>query len=224
LLIVKLKESYFKAHIPMRKHGMVPDCRYPRSDLGWRVGLLPTGFYDKVDQGSVVLRKCGGGGSFGFCADDLVLDDDQRVVVEADLVILATGYDPDAPLRSVLASPWFRNVVAGGRDVLPLYRQCVHQRIPQAAVVGYAESGASVYPYEMMARWVAHLLDGAVRLPARPSRAWSATWRSGRRGGGGRGEAAAGSSSSPASTASPRGTMTSYAETWGTAPGGSPGY
>jgi dimethylaniline monooxygenase (N-oxide forming) len=33
------------------------------------------------------------------------------------------------------------------------------------AVVGYAESAASIYPYEMMAKWVAHLLDGAVRLP-----------------------------------------------------------
>ena len=33
------------------------------------------------------------------------------------------------------------------------------------AVVGYAECGASIYPYEMMAKWVAHLLDGAVRLP-----------------------------------------------------------
>ena len=44
-------------------------------------------------------------------------------------------------------------------------RHCVHPRIPQMAVVGYAEGGASIYLYEMMAKWVAHLLDGAVRLP-----------------------------------------------------------
>ena len=33
------------------------------------------------------------------------------------------------------------------------------------SVVCYVESAASIYPYEMMAKWVAHLLDGAVRLP-----------------------------------------------------------
>ena len=44
-------------------------------------------------------------------------------------------------------------------------RHCVHPRVPQMAVVCYAESAASIYPYEMMAKWVAHLLDGDVRLP-----------------------------------------------------------
>ena len=33
----------------------------------------------------------------------------------------------------------------------PVDRHCVHPRIPQMAVVGYAECGASIYPYEMMA-------------------------------------------------------------------------
>lgn len=169
-LILKLKENYFKAHIPMEKHGMVPDCSFSQSAIGWRLGTLPRGFYDRVDEGSVVLQKCG---SFSFCADGLALDGDGELV-GADVVILATGYDPDAPLRRVFASPRFRDAVAGASsssssppaDVLPLYRHCVHPRIPQMAVVGYAESGASVYPYEMMAKWVAHLLDGAVRLPA----------------------------------------------------------
>jgi len=164
----KVTEAYYKRSIPMREHGMVPDCGFEQASLGWRLGILPEGFYDRVDEGSVELRRCG---SVGFCADGLVLDaggEDERVV-GADVVILCTGFDIDRPLRDVFASPWFSEMVASGDDgggaVLPLYRHCVHPRIPQMAVVGYAESGSNIYPYEMMAKWVAHLLDGAVRLP-----------------------------------------------------------
>ena len=33
------------------------------------------------------------------------------------------------------------------------------------AVAGYLDSASSIYPCEMMAKWVAHLLAGAFRLP-----------------------------------------------------------
>ncbi|CAL5012540.1 unnamed protein product [Urochloa decumbens] len=103
LLMATLVEAYYKTQIPLQKHGMVPECSFSQSILGWRLGTLPERFYD----------------------------------------------------------------MAGGPSdtMLPLYRHCVHPRIPQMAVVGYAECAASIYPYEMMAKWVAHLLDGAVRLP-----------------------------------------------------------
>jgi dimethylaniline monooxygenase (N-oxide forming) len=149
-------EAYYKRIIPMREHGMVPDCGFGQASLGWRLGILPKGFYDRVDEGSVELWRCG---SVGFCADSLVLDagGEGERVVGANVVILCTGFNIDRPLRNVFASPWFGGIVASGDDgggaVLPLM-----------AVVGYAESGSSIYPYKMMAKWVAHLLDGAVRL------------------------------------------------------------
>ncbi|KAL6838596.1 hypothetical protein ACP4OV_031553 [Aristida adscensionis] len=162
-LVFKLTEAYVKANIPMQKHRTVPDYSLDRSSLGWRVGTLPEGFYGRVDDGSAVLRRCD---AFAFCADGLVLDGGESGgVVGADVVILDTGFDPDGPLRDVFASPQHGEIVVAAAAVLPLYRHCVHPRIPQMAVVGYAESGSSVYPYEMMAKWVAHLLDGAVRLP-----------------------------------------------------------
>ncbi|RCV21193.1 hypothetical protein SETIT_4G118800v2 [Setaria italica] len=160
----KVTEAYYKWSIPMREHGMVPDCGFGEASLGWRLGILPEGFYDRVDEGSVELRRCG---SVGFCADGLVLHDGAgERVVGADVVILCTGFDIDRPLRDVFASPWFSEIIADDdAAVLPLYRHILHPRIPQMAMVGYAESGSSIHPYEMMAKWVAHLLDGAVRLP-----------------------------------------------------------
>ncbi|GJN16221.1 hypothetical protein PR202_gb03184 [Eleusine coracana subsp. coracana] len=201
-LLSTVTETYYKMHIPMRKNGMVPDCTISQSLLGWKLGLLPDRFYDLVDEGSLVLNKCD---SFSFCADGLVLDSGKRV--EADVVILATGFNPDQLLRSVFTSPWVRDIVSGASSdtMLPLYRQVdsllliitsffifaiqysidfatlllltrkvvvdicrniVHPRIPQMAIVGYLESRATIYPYEMMSKWVAHLLDGTVRLPS----------------------------------------------------------
>jgi dimethylaniline monooxygenase (N-oxide forming) len=165
----KLTEAYYKWSIPMREHGMEPDCGLGEACLGWRLGILPEGFYDRVDEGSIELRRYGG--SVSFCANGLVLDaggdGGERIVVGADVVILCTGFDIDRPLRDVFASSWFGEIIAAddAADVLPLYRHILHPRIPQAAVVGYVESGSSIHPYEMMAKWVAHLLDGAVRLP-----------------------------------------------------------
>ncbi|XP_015693485.1 putative flavin-containing monooxygenase 2 [Oryza brachyantha] len=99
-------------------------------------------FYDRVDNGSVVLvlKRCDP--SFSFCAAGLVLDDtDDRV--DADVVILSTGFQAN--------------------------RQCVYPRIPQIpqmAIIGYTEKTTNIYPYEMMAKWVAYLLDSTFYLPA----------------------------------------------------------
>uniref|UniRef100_J3MC59 Flavin-containing monooxygenase n=2 Tax=Oryza brachyantha TaxID=4533 RepID=J3MC59_ORYBR len=58
------------------------------------------------------------------------------------------------------------NVQADGR------RQIIHPRIPQMAVIGYTESLTSIYTYEMMAKWVAHLLAGAFRRMEASASEW----------------------------------------------------
>jgi len=60
-----------------------------------------------VDRGSIVLRRCGA--SFGgFRAGGVVLDGGaggERV--DADVVILATGFDADRLLSGMFVSPRF---------------------------------------------------------------------------------------------------------------------
>lgn len=158
-----LAEAYYKMQIPIQKHGMMPECSFGESILGWKLGTLPEGFYDLVKEGSIQIKRSH---SFTFFADGVVLDGTGERV-DADVVILSTGFDADKLLSGVFVSPRFRDIIVSrpSDTMLPLYRHCVHPRIPQMAVVGYVECAASIYPYEMMAKWVAHLLDGAVRLP-----------------------------------------------------------
>ncbi|CAL5072971.1 unnamed protein product [Urochloa decumbens] len=161
-LISKVTEAYYKKAIPMREYGMEPDIGFAGSLSSCKIGMLPDAFYDKVSSGSVVIRRSG---AFSFCEDGLVLDGGR--VVAADLVILATGFRGDQKLRDMFVSPRVKDIVAGSSDTtVPLYRECVHPRIPQMAVIGYSESLTNIYTIEMMAKWVARLLDGAFRLPS----------------------------------------------------------
>ncbi|KAF8702057.1 hypothetical protein HU200_033402 [Digitaria exilis] len=172
LLMATLVEAYYKMNVPLQKHGMMPECSFGEAMLGWRLGTLPEKFYDMVNKGSIKLKRSHS--SFSFCTNGVVLDSGtgtgtgESVVVDADVVILATGFDADKLLSNVFVAPRFRDIIVSSEPsdtMLPLYRQCVHPRIPQMAVVGYVECAASIYPYEMMAKWVAHLLAGVVRLP-----------------------------------------------------------
>lgn len=138
----KLAEKLYKAYIPTPEHGVVPDFSLTQSMRAWRLAVLPEGFNDAVEQGSVVLKKHG---SFSFSDDGLGLVLDGTGVgerVDADVVIFATGFDGDRLLKDVFVSYWFRQIVAGPSNtaMLPLYRHCVHPRIPQMAVVGYLDS------------------------------------------------------------------------------------
>uniref|UniRef100_A0A0D9WN11 Flavin-containing monooxygenase n=1 Tax=Leersia perrieri TaxID=77586 RepID=A0A0D9WN11_9ORYZ len=170
-LLWKLAETYYKMQIPMEKHGMMPEESFAESMSSCRIGVLPDKYYDMVNEGSIVIKKTK---SFSFCTDGLVLDDTGERV-DADVVVLATGFRGDRSLNEMLVSPTFRSMVAD--TPAPLYRQCVHPRIPQMAVIGYTENLTSIYTFEMMAKWVAHLLAGAFRLPSvRAMEASAAEW------------------------------------------------
>ncbi|VAI20842.1 unnamed protein product [Triticum turgidum subsp. durum] len=159
--------AYYRRAIPMREHGMEPGHGFARCVSSCLISMLPDGFYYKVKEGSVVFARSR---SFGFCHDGLVLDGAgaEKRVVPADVVVLATGFRGDEKLKNMFASPRVKDIIAGSSNsdtAVPLYRESVHPRIPQMAVVGHAEGLNNMYASEMTAKWVARLLDGAFRLP-----------------------------------------------------------
>nr|XP_027186163.1 probable flavin-containing monooxygenase 1 isoform X2 [Cicer arietinum] len=161
--ISKLVETYLKRKLPLKEYGLVPNHSFLQEISACQIGVIPESFFDKVKEGSIVIKKSP---SFSFCEEGLIINDEAKPL-DTDLVILATGYKGDQKLRSIFKSEVFQNYINMlTSSIIPLYRQIIHPRIPQLAVVGYAEGISNICSNEMRSQWLAHFLDGNIELPS----------------------------------------------------------
>ena len=107
---------------------MVPDYSFSFAMSSCLIAMLPKGFYNRVEEGSILLKESK---RFSFSNDGIILEDANECL-KSDIVILATGFRGDQKLRDIFTANWCRNIVAGSSDTsVPLYRYrldrfCVH--------------------------------------------------------------------------------------------------
>lgn len=159
----KFVETHIQHKLHLAQFDMVPKHSFLQELSSCLISSVPEDFYTRVEKGSIRLKKAS---SFGFCKEGILVDGETEAV-ETDMVILATGFKGVEKLKDIFVSPNFQECVAGSTDkTVPLYRECIHPRIPQLAIIGFSESVANLYTSEIRCRWLAELLDGTFKLPS----------------------------------------------------------
>ncbi|KAL3734383.1 hypothetical protein ACJRO7_023698 [Eucalyptus globulus] len=157
---LKLVETYLTWIYPLKKYNMVPSHSLIEQLASRMTPTLPSNFYNAVEGGSLILKRSP---SFRFCHTGLILDGGANSYHPTDVVIFATGYESEEKLKNIFSSNYFQKCLA--RSSYPLYRECIHPRIPQLAILGYAESPSTLYTTEMRSKWLMQFLAGQFELP-----------------------------------------------------------
>ncbi|CAM0913149.1 unnamed protein product [Alopecurus aequalis] len=157
----KFAESYYS--IPMKKYDMVPDHSLSEALVACLIAITPKDHYKRLEEGSIVLKKSK---TFSFCKEGVLLEGESSPT-KSDIVIFGTGYKGDQKITDMFKSEYFRSIAVGSTSsTVPLYRECIHPKIPQLAIIGYSESLANLYTTELRVKWLTHFMDGGFRLPS----------------------------------------------------------
>ncbi|KAK4546712.1 hypothetical protein RGQ29_032874 [Quercus rubra] len=142
------------------KYGLKPDHPFEEDYASCQMAIMPENFFSEADKGKILFKRAS---NWWFSKEGIEFDDDTKL--EADVVVLATGYDGKKKLKAILPEP-FRTLLEYPSGIMPLYRGTIHPLVPNMAFVGYLGSVSNLHTSELRSIWLARLVDEKFKLPS----------------------------------------------------------
>ncbi|WJX24523.1 monooxygenase [Trifolium repens] len=158
--ISKFIESYLLWKLPFEKYGLKPGHPFEEDFASCQIAITQESFFNEADKGKIIFKKAS---KWWFWNGGIEFDDNTKI--DADVVLLATGYDGKKKLKTILPEP-FSSLLEYPSGMMPLYRGTVHPSIPNMAFVGYVDSVSNLYTSEIRSMWLSGLLDNKFKLPS----------------------------------------------------------
>ncbi|GJX11438.1 probable flavin-containing monooxygenase 1 [Tanacetum coccineum] len=156
----KIIESYLLWKLPLVKYGLKPDHPFEEDYASCQMAILPQNFFLEADKGMINFKRAS---NWWFYEGGVEFEDNTKI--EADVVLLATGYDGKKKLRDVMPQP-FSSFLEFPSGMMPLYRGTINPFIPNMAFMGYVESVSNLHTSEIRCKWLARLIGGKFKLPS----------------------------------------------------------
>lgn len=115
--ISKFIESYILWKLPLEKYGLKPDHSFEEDYASCQMAITPENLFSEADKGRIKFKRSQG--NWWFNKDGIEFDDGSKI--DADVVVLATGYDGKKKLKAILPDP-FRSLLEYPSGIMPLYR------------------------------------------------------------------------------------------------------
>ncbi|XP_057506225.1 probable flavin-containing monooxygenase 1 [Actinidia eriantha] len=158
--VSKIIESYLVWKLPLDKYGLKPDHPFEEDYASCQMAILPENFFAEADKGNIAFKRAS---KWWFCEKGVEFED--KTMLEADVVVLATGYDGKKKLKDIIPEP-FRSLIEPPSGMMHLYRGTINPLIPNMAFVGYIESVSNLHTAELRCKWLARLVDDQFKLPS----------------------------------------------------------
>ncbi|KAK6152061.1 hypothetical protein DH2020_014696 [Rehmannia glutinosa] len=156
----KMIESYLTWKLPLNKYGLKPDHPFEEDYASCQMAILPENFFSEADKGKIAFKKAK---KWWFWEGGVQFEDGTKL--EADVVVLATGFDGKHKLKAIIPDP-FRSLMEFHSGMMPLYRYgTINPLIPNMAFVGYIESVSNLHTAEIRCKWLSRLVDDKFKLP-----------------------------------------------------------
>ncbi|KAD4180524.1 hypothetical protein E3N88_29115 [Mikania micrantha] len=125
----KMIESYLLWKLPLAKYGLKPEHPFEEDYASCQMAILPESFFQEADKGMINFKRAS---DWWFWEGGVEFED--KTKLEADLVILATGYDGKKKLKASVSNlhtseircKWLARLI-GGKFKLPSMEKMVDQ-------------------------------------------------------------------------------------------------